>query len=127
MARFIIAPIAKQDIASVLTWTEEHFGEQARLRYEALLVQAIIDVSNNLELPGSHSRPEIAAAARTYHLFHSCGHVAAEVGRVRRPRHFLLYRTRGDGVVEIGRVLHDSVDLTRHLPDEYRVLPGGDI
>jgi toxin ParE1/3/4 len=120
MARFVIAPIAEQDIASVLVWTEEHFGDQARLRYEALLIQAIIDVAKCPDLPGSHSRPEIAAAARTYHIFFSRSHVAAEMGRVRRPRHFLLYRTRSDGAVEIGRVLHDSVDLARHLPDEYR-------
>jgi plasmid stabilization system protein ParE len=31
-----------------------------------------------------------------------------------------LYRTQPVGLVEIGRILHDSVDLMRHLPDEYR-------
>ena len=120
MARFVIAPIAEEDIASVLAWTEEHFGDQARLRYEALLVQAIMDVAKRPDLPGSHSRPEISAAAHTYHVFFSRSNVAAEVGRVKRPRHFLLYRIRSHGAVEIGRVLHDSVDLARHLPDEYR-------
>jgi len=41
-------------------------------------------------------------------------------------RHFLLYRTRPDGRVEIGRVLHDSMDLERHLPDNYRAPETGD-
>jgi toxin ParE1/3/4 len=68
---------------------------------------------------GSHKRPEIAAAARTYHLWHSRNRVAKRVGRVKSPRHFLLYRMRPDGQIEIGRVLHDSMDLERHLPDEY--------
>jgi toxin ParE1/3/4 len=51
-----------------------------------------------------------------------CGdRVKGAPGRVSRPRHFLLYcSTRPDGQVEIGRVLHDSMDLQRHLPDEYR-------
>jgi toxin ParE1/3/4 len=120
MTQFVIAPAAQRDIESVLAWTEEQFGEQGRLRYEALIVQAIIDISNNPERPGSSGRSEIAAAARTYHLMYSPGHVSVKVGRVKRPRHFLLYRVQSPGNVEIGRVLHDSVDLERHLPPEYR-------
>jgi toxin ParE1/3/4 len=115
-----IAPAATLDIEAVLSWTQEKWGEQASVRYEALLVRTMIDIATNPDLPGSSRRPEIAAAARTYHLIHSRHHVAAEIGRVKRPRHFLLYRTRPDGIVEIGRVLHESMDLAKHLPDEYR-------
>jgi plasmid stabilization system protein ParE len=39
--------------------------------------------------------------------------------RVRQPRHFLLYRTCDDGRVEIGRVLHERMDLAQHLPEGY--------
>jgi toxin ParE1/3/4 len=80
----------------------------------------MLDVATNPDLPGSSSRPEIAASARTYHLTHSRNHIRAKTGRVKRPRHFLLYRTRPDSIVEIGRVLHESMDFARHLPDEYR-------
>jgi toxin ParE1/3/4 len=121
MHKFIIAPTAEQDIEAVLRWSEEQFGEQARLRYEALLVQAIEDVATQPDLPGSHSRIEIAASCRTYHLYHSRKNVAVRFGRVKRPRHFLVCRTRAEGLVEIGRVLHDSTDLERHLPAEYRI------
>ena len=72
------------------------------------------------ERTGSHDRPEIAAAARTYHLRNSRDRVRKSIGRVQRLRHFLLYRTTDDGKVEIGRVLHAGMDLTRHLPREYR-------
>ena len=126
MARYVVAPAAEEDIESILAWTQEHLGERARLRYEALLIQAIIDVGASPELPGSNSRPEITASARTYHLFHSRNRVAAEVGRVKKPRHILLYRFRTEGAIEIGRVLHDSMDLERHLPAEYRSLSGDD-
>ena len=37
--------------------------------------------------------------------------------------HDLLYRTLAGGPVEIGRVLHDGMDLKRHLPEEYRAGP----
>jgi toxin ParE1/3/4 len=39
---------------------------------------------------------------------------------VKAPRHFLLYRRRDEGVIEVARVIHDARDLTRHLPEEYR-------
>ena len=34
----------------------------------------------------------------------------------RRARHFPLYRIAADGHIEIGRLLHDSMQLRRHLP-----------
>ena len=111
MRRYILAPAAERDIEQVLAWTHEQFGQRARLRYEALLVRAVSDVVEDPNRAGSHKRPEIAAGARTYHLCHSRDRVTREPGRVARPRHFLLYRTMPDGQVEIGRVLHDSMDL----------------
>ena len=126
MPSFFIAPAAAHDMETVLAWTHEEWGEQARIRYEALLARAILDVVTNADLPGSHRRPEIAASARTYHLAHSRKNVPIETGRVKRPRHFLLYRTRHDGTLEIGRVLHESMDLSKHLPDEYGLPPRGD-
>jgi toxin ParE1/3/4 len=38
--------------------------------------------------------------------------VAADPNR--RPRHFLIYRLDGD-IVVIGRVLHDAMELARHM------------
>jgi toxin ParE1/3/4 len=125
MRRLVIAPAAEADVESILGWTEEHFGELARRRYEALLVRAILDVAERPDRAGVNDRPELAASARTYHLFHSRQRVTAGVGRVKEPRHFLLFRERPDGKVEIGRVLHDSMDLAKHLPEEYRKLGGG--
>ena len=119
MPRYVISPTAERDMESILAWSEDRFGVQGRLRYEALLVRGILDVAEDPQRPGSHTRSEIAAGARTYHLSHCRLRVTADVGQVRRPRHFLLYRTRDDGQVEIGRVLHERMDLAQHLPDEY--------
>ena len=119
MPRFILSRAAERDIESILAWTHERFGEQARLRYEALPVRAILDVADNAERTGSQRRPEIAPNARTYHLWHSRDRVQPSSDRVRSPRHFLLFRIRGDSAIEIGRVLHEAMDLGHHLPDEY--------
>ncbi len=102
MTEYRLSPLAEQDIETILEWTHEEFGEKARIRYEALLTRAIMDVTEAPERMGSLNRPEIAAAARTYHLRNSRDRVKKSIGRVQRPRHFLLYRTTDDGKVEGG-------------------------
>lgn len=126
MPQCIVSPAAEQDIEAILFWTEEQFGQEARLRYEAILIQAIADLAEDATRPGSHNRPELAASARTYHVRHSRNNVTLPVGRVKNPRHFLLYRVRDDGRLEISRILHDSMDLEKHLPNEYRVVANDD-
>ena len=116
----IIAPRARSDIASNLTWTEENFGPQTLKRYGKLIATAIEQVAANPELAGSSQRPEIAEHCRTYHLFFSRKSAGRAGDRIRHPRHFLLYRVTESNVVEIGRVLHDSMELQAHLPEEYR-------
>ncbi len=61
---------------------------------------------------------------QTQHLQFSRGRVNAP--SVKEPRHFLLYRRRADGVIEIARLLlHDGRDLQRHLPGEYGPMDQG--
>jgi toxin ParE1/3/4 len=105
---------------AILAWTQERFGEKTRLRSETLLTQAISDVVADPQRKGSHSRAELAPRTWTYHLRFSRDRVKRSLGRVRHPRHFLLYRVLEHGIVEIGRVLHDGMDLDRHLPEDYR-------
>lgn len=96
-----------------------HFGAAAALRYDALIAQALRDLLVDPMRAGSKDRPEIMAmGARTYHLHFSRDRVAGD--RVNEPRHFLLYRIRRDGVIEVARILHDSRDLDRHLPDAFK-------
>ena len=114
--KVILAPAAEADLAEILAWSAEAFGDAARRRYAALIVQAIGDLAADPARAGAKTRPEIAAGVHTYHLAHSRKLVAPAVGRVITPRHFLLFRLRSDSALEIARVLHDSMDLARHLP-----------
>jgi toxin ParE1/3/4 len=119
----IIAPRARSDIANILAWTGENFGPQHLKLYGKLIASAIEQVAANPELVGSSKRPEIADNCRTYHLFFSRKSTGRAGERVRHPRHFLLYRVTESNFVEIGRVLHDSMELQTQLPEEYRSSP----
>jgi toxin ParE1/3/4 len=119
MPGVVLSPAAEEDLVRILAWSHKHFGEQARLRYEALLTQAIVDIAEDPERTGSVRREELAAGSRTYHVWHSRQRIAKSVGKVGTPRHFLLFRVNSEGLVEIGRVLHDSMDLASNLPEVY--------
>lgn len=83
----------------------------------ALLATAFRDVAAQPEGIGATRRPDLGADLLAWHFQLSRNHVPDTVGRVHRPRHFLVYR-HVDTVVEIVRVLHDSMELSRHLEDE---------
>jgi toxin ParE1/3/4 len=99
-------------------WSFQEFGEAASLRYGALIGQALLDIEADPERPGSMERPAIPIqGARTYHI--SLSRTRVSGSRVKDPRHFVLYRRREDGVIEVARLLHDGRDVGRHLPEDY--------
>jgi toxin ParE1/3/4 len=116
----IIAPQARRDIVSILAWTEENFGPQTLKRYAKLIATAIEQIAEDPDLAGSMQGPEIAQNCRTYHLFFSRKSASQAGNRVRHPRHFIVYRVTESDIVEIARVLHDSMDIQSNLPDELR-------
>lgn len=117
MFRYRLSEAAQADIVDVLAWTHERFGEPARLRYESLIVAALRDVATSPERQGSIARPELGAGVRSWHLRLSRAHVESGVAVVRQPRHFVLYRVEPQ-LVEVGRVLHDAMELARHLDSD---------
>jgi toxin ParE1/3/4 len=114
MPPLVLSPLALNDMEEILAWTDEQFGPQSRRRYEALLIRALNDVARNPDLTGSHACPEVDAAYRIYHLRNSRD-VRNKRENVKQPRHFVIYRTNPEGVVEVARILHDSMNLPRHI------------
>jgi len=100
---------ARLDIAQALEWTLEHFGQQKHDQYVQLIGQAIKQIAKSPQGPRSQSRPMIHADARTMHI--------ARPGK--RARHFFLYRMHNTGTIDIGRFLHDAMDLSSHLPEGF--------
>lgn len=107
---------AEEDILSTLAWSLDKFGGAAYRRYEALLTEAMDSLCGNPEKSGSIARPEFGDSVRTYHLRFSRDEARTAEGIVHRPRHLLVYRLREDQVLEVVRILHDSMELERHLP-----------
>jgi toxin ParE1/3/4 len=118
MTRYRLSAAATEDIVQILAYTEENFGEIARVRYERLLIVALRDIAADPGRIGSIARAELGANIHSYHLRHSRDRARTEHGIVQRPRHFMLYRISSD-IIGIGRVLHDAMELERHLPAGY--------
>jgi toxin ParE1/3/4 len=117
MLRYRLSDAAQVDVINILAWTHEQFGDAARPRYEKLVVAALRDVATQPDRPGSSARPELGAGFRSWHLRLSRDQLGAGAGVVRRPRHFLVYRFE-PALLVVGRVLHDAMELARHLdPD----------
>lgn len=112
MARYRLTHTARSDISDILAWSHQQFGEQVRLRYQRLIATAVRDVAADPTRPGSHERPELGNGVRSWHL--AAGRARAGTRGIRGPRHFLIYRVDGELVV-IGRVLHDAMELHRHI------------
>jgi toxin ParE1/3/4 len=109
-AQFRLSRAALNDIRAILAWSEEHFGEDARLRYEDLIVAGVTDAASNSV--GRTPRPQLGDGVFSWHLSQSRDHVAGR--RVRQPRHFLLCRMHGDLLV-VGRIMHDAMDYERQI------------
>ena len=117
MLRYRLSNAAQADVIDILAWTQEQFGEAARLRYESLIIAALRDVATQPDRPGSNERPELGAGVRSWHLRLSRGPAGTAAGIVRRPRHFLIYRFEPTLLV-VDRVLHDATESARHLDPE---------
>lgn len=112
MAGYRLTHAAQADIVAILAWSDEQFGEEARKRYEALIATAIRDAASRGDDTGHTIRPELGDGVFSWHLAQSRARLPGKV--VHRPRHFLICRRDGD-VLVIGRILHDAMELHRHV------------
>jgi toxin ParE1/3/4 len=117
LAELRLAVRADTDIDELLDWSERRFGAAARVRYGALIDTAFRDIASNPERPGSHPRPELGADLRSYHLRHSRTRARRRGGQVGQPRHVIYDRIVSSDLVRIERVLHDAMDVERHIPE----------
>lgn len=115
MSRYRLTHAAQADIVSILAWSHDQFGEEARKRYEALIATAIRDAATSSDEVGRTVRPELGDGVFSWHLAQSRTHSPG--GNVHRPRHFLILRRDGDALL-VGRVLHDAMELRRHLDSQ---------
>ena len=104
--RVRLGAAAEVDFANILKWTVENFGARQSRAYRDTLLQAIGELANGPDAAGSKAGDEIMLGLRTLHI----------VRRGRRGSHFLMYRAAQNSTIEIVRILHDRMDLQRHVP-----------
>jgi toxin ParE1/3/4 len=100
---------AENDFREILRWTLLEFGERQSRIYAETLSAALKDLAVGPSIAGVKRRDEIAKGMHSLHV--------ARKGR--KGRHFVMFRvvdTRGDAITEVLRLLHDAMDLPRHLP-----------
>ena len=104
-----LSAAAEVDYREILRWTVKNFGAaQARI-YADTLASALQALSAGPAIIGVKQRPEIGSGLRTLHV--------ARNGR--KGRHFVMFRVGREQerkVIDVLRLLHDSMDLERHRP-----------
>jgi toxin ParE1/3/4 len=111
--RLDLTQATADDIADLLDYSAERYGTAARRRYEALIAAGLEDLRSDALRPASADRPELGV--RTYHLRHARSRAGSVSGLVSAPRHLLVYELAADDLVRIIRVLHDSMEVERHV------------
>jgi len=99
---------AEKDFLRILKYTAESFGARQAGLYKVTLIEALAALESGPDVPGSMARNNILPDLRSLHV--------ARQGR--RGRHFILYRARAGQVIEVVRILHDAMDLARHIPPD---------
>lgn len=99
---------AESDFREILQWTRRSFGEIQAREYAETITLAIAALGAGPDVVGARVRDELGHGVCTLHV--------ARLGR--RGRHFVVFRPHGDHRIEVIRVLHDSMDLPRHVPNK---------
>jgi toxin ParE1/3/4 len=104
-----LASQAEQDLIDVTLWTAENFGTRQAEHYAKTIALAIEALHDGPEILGAKVRDEIGAGIRTLHV--------ARQGR--KGRHFVAFSVTEGHIINVLRLLHDSMDLAKHLPEEH--------
>ncbi len=108
-----LSAAAEVDYREILHWTKERFGPAQARVYAGTLTSALMELSAGPAISGAKERPAIGANIRTLHVSR----------KGRKGRHFVLYRVAQlpqQNVIDVLRLLHDGMDLARHLPPDER-------
>lgn len=100
MEGVIFTEQADSDLFGIYVYTYQTWGEAQAIKYTNDLKTAMSKVACNPTLLGKR-RDKIRPGYFSYHV----------------GRHLFFYRIADEGI-EIVRILHDSMDVKRHFPDE---------
>ena len=103
--RVRLTAAAERDFVDVVAWTAERFADRQAGRYADAIARAIAGLADGPDQLGSHTREDLPVGLRILPI----------ARRAVRARHVLIYRLSGDSIIEIVRILHQSMDIVRWL------------
>ncbi len=107
----VIAASAEADFVQIIEWTAERFGARQANVYADILMAVLEALAEGPTIVGAKPRDDLAK-----------GVWALQAARQRqKARHLILFRVKsGEGrrAIEVLRILHDSMDLARHVPTD---------
>jgi len=106
--RIVLTSAAEADFDQILQWTAEHFGNEQAEAYSEILLAALEALKDGPTLPDVRAREDLPWGILTIH--------AARSGK--KARHIILFRVdpaRDTKTLQVLRILHDAMDLSRHV------------
>ena len=98
---------AEADFIAIATWTVDNFGNKQAERYLSRVSSVVEALCDGPDHVLGRVRDDLAPGVRTLHA-----------RRDGRPlRHFVVYRVVDEETIEVLRLLHDRMELPRHLDD----------
>jgi len=109
--RVRLAAAAERDFVGILHWTVDNFGKAQARAYASTVRGALRDLAHGPEIAGCQTRDDIAPGIRVLHV----------ARKRRKGRHFVLFRAdAATSTIDVLRLLHDSMELARHLKSSVR-------
>lgn len=108
--RVRLTAAAEADVRDIVLWTVNRFGAAQARAYANTLSRTIRALAEGSAVPGATRREDVAKGIMLLHV--------ARSGR--KGRHVLVYRVGVPAkppVVDVLRVLHDAMDLPRHVDE----------
>lgn len=96
-----LTELADADLIGIYIYTHNSWGEPQAIKYTNALKGAFEKIAENPVRIGTVDRSDVRPEYRSY----------------RQQRHLIFYRVVGN-TVEIVRLLHDSMDITKHFSED---------
>lgn len=104
--RLRLADRVELDLQDIVAWTAEKFGPRQAEQYIETVTQAIEALCDGPSTLGARVRDDIGPGIYTLHV----------ARRGRKGRHFVVFKVSAAQTLDVLRLLHDSMDLEKHLP-----------
>tara|TARA_R110002167_G_scaffold76221_1_gene212404 strand:- start:94 stop:408 length:315 start_codon:yes stop_codon:yes gene_type:complete len=93
--------LAVEDLDDIFDYTYDKWGVDQARHYSGLVKEGVAELLNDPMRPKSRKRDDLLKGCRFYRVQH----------------HYLVYRVK-NGLVEIGRVLHEQMNFEDHISEE---------